>query len=103
MDYLAEREAVLTIRANVIAITSRCIDGLVELGQAGPSSYGLVKAAALQELVLEPLQRGQYAAARDGMYEFLADDLMLQIMQRLIDHAAPGIELLPDLAAEYDV
>ena len=103
MDYLAERETVLAIRANVIGITRRCIDGLAQLGQAGPSSYGLTKAAALQGLVLEPLQRGQYAQAQDGLYEFLRDDLMLQIMERLINHAAPGIDLLAELAAEYEV
>ena len=103
MDYLAEREAVLTIRSNVIAITRLCIDGLVQLGQAGPSSYGLSKAAALQQLVLEPLQRRQYAQAQHGLYEFLSDGLMLQIMERLINHAAPGIDLLAELAAEYDV
>lgn len=103
MDYLAEREVILTIRSNVIAITQLSIDGLVELGQAGPSYYGLSKAAALQELVLEPLQRRQYDQAQRGLYEFLSDDLMLQIMERLINHAAPGIDLLAKLAAEYDV
>ena len=103
MDYLAEREVILTIRSNVIAITQLSIAGLVELGQAGPSSYGLSKAAALQELVLEPLQRRQYDQAQRGLYEFLSDDLMLQIMERLINHAAPGIDLLAKLAAEYDV
>lgn len=103
MDYLAEREVILTIRSNVIAITQLSIAGLVELGQAGPSSYGLSKAAALQELVLEPLQRRQYDQAQHGLYEFLSDDLMLQIMERLINHATPGIDLLAKLAAEYDV
>ncbi len=103
MDYLAEREVILTIRSNVIAITQLSIAGLVGLGQAGPSSYGLSKAAALRELVLEPLQRRQYDHAQRGLYEFLSDDLMLQIMERLINHAAPGIDLLAKLAAEYDV
>ena len=103
MDYLAERDDLIAIRNDTIAITRYVIDGLVELGQAGPSSYGLRKAAMLQELVLEPLQRRQYAAAQSGLYEFLNDDLMLQIMERLINHASPGIDLLVRLADEYDI
>ena len=103
MDYLAERDDLIAIHRGTIVITRRTIDGLVNLGQAGPSSYGLRKAALLQELVLEPLLRRQYAAAQNGLYEFLSDDLMLRIMDRLIDHVSPGIDLLVRISAEYDV
>ena len=103
MDYLAEREDMLHILANAIAIIEEAIAGLVELGQAGPSTYGLREAARLQNLVLEPIKRRQYAKAQDGVYEFLSDDLMLRIMERLINHAMPGIDLLAALADSYDV
>ena len=103
LDYQAERALLLDIRDRVIRITQFGIDGLVALGQAGPSSYGLRKAAALQELVMAPLQRREYRQAQDGLYEFLSDDLMLRIMERLINHASPGIDLLADFGGEYDV
>lgn len=103
MDYQAERALLLDIRDRVIRITQFGIDGLAEPGQAGPSSYGLRKAAALQKLVMAPLQRRQYRQSQDGLYEFLSDELMLRIMERLINHAAPGIDLLADFGDDYDV
>lgn len=103
MDDQTARAWMLDIRANAIFITERCIAGLAILGDAGPSSDGLRKAAALQQLVLEPLQRRQYGAAQDGLYEFLSDDRMLQIMERLINHVSPCIDALVDYADYFEV
>ncbi len=62
------------------------------------------KAAQLHRNVLQPLASGDYAGALDGLRDFvLADDAMFKLFPQLIDRAEPGLWVLNQWSAEYEL
>ena len=62
------------------------------------------KAEQLQSSVLEPMRRGEYADALRAVDDFvLSDDVMFKLFPQLIDRAEPGLQILNELAAEYEL
>ena len=62
------------------------------------------KAAQLRRSVLQPLESGDYVGALDGLRDFvLADDAMFKLFPQLVDRAEPGLWVLNEWSAEYDL
>ena len=97
-DWLAEKAMLLDVHDNVVDIVQLyCLELLVILEQ-------YEKAALLRDSVLAPIQRRDYRLALDHLRDFvLNDEVMYKLFPQLIDRAEPGLDILRQLADEYDL
>ena len=62
------------------------------------------KAEQLRSSVLDPMRRGEYAVDLHGLEDFvLSDEVMFKLFPQLVDRADPGLQVLNDLAEEYEL
>ena len=97
-DWLAEKAMLLDVHDNIVDIIQLyCIELLVILGQ-------YEKAALLRHAVVGPMERRDYRRALDNLRDFvLNDDVMYKLFPQLVDRAEPGLDILHQLADEYQL
>ena len=97
-DWLAEKAMLLDVHDNVVDIIQLyCIELLVILEQ-------YQKAALLRDGVLGPMERRDYRLALDNLRDFVLNgEVMYKLFPQLIDRAEPGLDVLQQLAGEYDL
>ena len=97
-DWLAEKAMLLDVHDNVVDILSLyCIRLLVILER-------FEKADVLRQSVLQRMERRDYQAALTNLRDFVLNDpAMFKLFPQLVDRAEPGLHILNDLAAEYDL
>ena len=62
------------------------------------------KADILRQSVLQPMERRNYSNALNGLRDFvLNDSAMFKLFPQLVDRAEPGLDILNNLAAEYEL
>ena len=88
----------LDVHDNVVDILELyCIRLLVILEQ-------YEKAALLRESVLKLIERRDYSNALNNLCDFvLNDSAMFKLLPQLVDRAEPGLEILNNLAEEYEL
>ena len=61
-------------------------------------------AATLRRNVLQPMERRHYFDALNNLRDFvLSDPVMFKLFPQLVDRAEPGLDILNDLADEYEL
>ena len=97
-DWLAEKAMLLDVHDNVVDILELyCIRLLVILEQ-------YEKAAVLRQNVLRPMERRDYANALNNLRDFVLNDpAMFKLFPQLVDRAEPGLDILNNLAEEYEL
>ena len=97
-DWLAEKAMLLDVHDNVADILDLyCIRILVILEQ-------YERAAILRQSVLRPMDRRDYANALNNLRDFvLNDSAMFKLFPQLVDRAEPGLNILNNLAEEYEL
>ena len=97
-DWLAEKAMLLDVHDNVVDIIQLyCIQLLVIMEQ-------YEKAALLRNSVLEPMERREYRRALDNLRDFvLNDEAVYKLFPQLVDRAEPGLDILDQLADEYEL
>ena len=61
-------------------------------------------AATLRRNVLQPMERRDYFDALNNLRDFvLSDPVMFKLFPQLVDRAEPGLDILNDLADEYEL
>ena len=97
-DWLAEKAMLLDVHDNVVDIIRLyCLELLTILERYD-------KAAILSDSVLMPMEQGDYHTALDNLRDFvLTDDVMYKMFPQLVDRAEPGLDILDQLADEYEL
>ena len=103
LEWILARSSLIQARANCDAMLAEIIQGLNDLAEAGPGSYGYRKAAELYEWVLVPLRSGDFDEAWSGIIRFIEDPLMARIMTRLLRHVEPAIAVLTLAKRDFDL
>ena len=103
IDRALARAMLIQTRANCDAMLVEIIQGLNDLAEAGPSSYGYRKSSELYNWVLEPLRNEDFDAAWSGIIRFIEDPIMARIMTRLLRHVEPSIAVLALAKADFDL
>lgn len=97
-DWLAEKAMLLNVHDIIVDILQLYyLELLVILEQ-------YEKATLLRETVLGPLERRDYRSALDSLRDFvLNDEVMYKLFPQLVDRAEPGLDILHQLADEYEL
>ena len=62
------------------------------------------KAGILRQDVLLPMERRDYISALNNLRDFILNDpAMFNLFPQLVDRAEPGLQILSELAEEYDL
>ena len=97
-DWLAEKAMLLDVHDNVVDILSLYCLRLLEILEQ------YEKAAILQEGVLQVMEGRDYLSALDNLRDFvLTDSVMFKLFPQLVDRAEPGLNILNELADEYEL
>ena len=97
-DWLAEKAMLLDVHDNVVDILNLYCIRLLEILE----QYEM--AATLQRNVLQPMERRDYFNALINLRDFvLSDPVMFKLFPQLVDRAEPGLDILNDLADEYEL
>ena len=97
-DWLAEKAMLLDVHDNVVDILQLyCLELLIILEQ-------YEKAAFLRDNVMCPMERRDYRLALGNLGSFVLDDeAMYKLFPQLVDRAEPGLDILHQLADEYEL
>ena len=88
----------LDVHDNVVDILSLYCMRLLEILEQ------YEKAGILQQNVLQLMERRDYFNALSNLRDFVLNDpAMFKLFPQLVDRAEPGLQILSELAKEYDL
>ena len=97
-DWLAEKAMLLDVHDNVVDILALYCIRVLEILER------YEKAADLRRNVLQPMERRDYSNALSNLRDFvLIDPAMFRLFPQLVDRAEPGLDILNNLAEEYEL